>query len=291
MENRETNKLPSICFLMRIKNVTEKSQSLFEKVIENATKLSKNFLIIDNGSTDNTKEIIFKLKEKLNINLCYLIDKNPYYDSLVGQYVNKIKEEYTFVLADDEIITEALKDEIMEMLTKKKYLLFSIQFFTYFNNIPIDFNSRVYRLFKTTCRFFDSNADELHSEYNKNKIKNIPKKELCKLKNPLLHYSYPTIDFYLNKIKRYTQYEGELLYQKKPNLTILRLFFYMFKRMITTTVYHLFIIRRCFFSFHAFIYMLHSIIVYPVQIIMYYLEKKSNLNTKYSNIYIDNNES
>ena len=247
----------SITFVMLVKNITLKSEKNFIKTITSASRLSNNFIIVDNGSSDNTISIINKLEKKLKLNLQLFEDTRKEFDYLKYVYSKKVSTQYIFVLDDDEILSTELIHEINNNL-EKNYDLFNIKWNTYIGDNLIAEDKKP-TLFSKKYNIL-SGSKELHKQYNKEKIRNLKSNKIYTTKHEIQHISYPDLDFLFKKSNLYSKYEAETLFKKNKNISFLSLVLrYLFECFIYIN-YSLFFAKGykhsfgILFSFHALSY-------------------------------------
>jgi glycosyltransferase involved in cell wall biosynthesis len=151
-------------------------------------------ILVDQSSTDKTVELAKKYTDKIFITRNKLIC-NP--DREFG--ITKANNKWILLIEADEVVDENLKQEIVDVIAENKHDVFFIPVKTFFIGKWIKtcgwWPSYIPRLFKKgTVRFQSS----IHTNCE------ILSKKICYLKNPILHYSYNSIDDWIDKFKRYT---------------------------------------------------------------------------------------
>ena len=86
----------------------------------NQTNLNYNWIIIDDGSTDNTKEVIECLKNDFGIKLQYLYKKNGGKHTAINYALDYINTELTFIVDSDDQLTNNAIATIYEYFEKYK---------------------------------------------------------------------------------------------------------------------------------------------------------------------------
>lgn len=76
------------------------------------------WLIIDDGSTDNTKELIENFKKKSDFNIRYLYKTNGGKHTAINVGVNNIDTKYTFIVDSDDFLTENAIETIINAWEK-----------------------------------------------------------------------------------------------------------------------------------------------------------------------------
>lgn len=166
-----------------------------EDVIE-SVDFADEIMVVDSFSTDRTVELARKHTDFI------LERKYDYPADQKNWAIPQANSEWILLLDADERVTDELKSEVLEILKgdpeKDAYWIRRDNFFMgkklRFGGTQSD---KVIRLFKRdTCSYEDKH---LHEEI-------ITDGEVGILKNKLEHYSYKSLEHYLNKITRYTVY-------------------------------------------------------------------------------------
>lgn len=257
-------KIKRIKFLMLVKNVESKSVDVFKNVISQASKLSKHFLIVDNGSTDNTKEIIKSFK---GLDIEYMYDNNKDYDYLKYKYSKKLDSKYIFVLDDDEVLSNELIKELNNKLNGN-IELFWIKWDTMFLNYNID--KKLYKptLFRSDRNILSGNLG-VHNLEDKSKIKSIHSN--YKTKYSMKHYSFPDIEFMKDKSIEYAKKRSEMLFNKYGIISNKKLLTIFIKDSLSYLFYNLFVLRYIT-SIKGIFYSLNALIV-RYYMCLYYMER------------------
>ena len=265
-----------IIIYMVVRNVSKK-QRLFEKVIEKASKVSKNFFIVNHWSSDNSTELIKDFTKKYNLNL-ELINENFEWtmDDMKWKYYKILREKYwktwkyTFILDWDEVLDDELIKEINNLGFKYDVYLLNIN--TYLIKKVIDKNHFQPRLFKI-------NSVKIGALEKFHKLYEIKSKNIKKLKWVIHHYSYENIEDLFSKNKYYAKWEAQDLFSKKNNISGFLIFIrFIFEGTIYflyTLLYHL--------NFLHLEWWLYSVnwYVYKFYKYLFYLElKEKNENNR-----------
>ncbi len=196
--------------------ITFNSEKFLEKVL-NSCLFADEIVVVDSGSRDNTISIAQKYTNKI------------YHQKWLGygpqkQFaVNQAEHDWVFVLDSDEIITEQLKQEILKILKKPKYVAYSVPRLNFFFGRPIKtcglYPDRTVRLFDK--KFGSFSQDKVHEKV-------IIKGKIGKLKNHILHYAYSTIEEFIEKQNKYSSLSPKKSRLKaliSPKWTFFKLFF------------------------------------------------------------------
>lgn len=170
-----------------------------EKKIErclDSLKWCDEIVLIDQSSDDKTVDLAKKYTKKI------FIKPNSGYCEVDRNFaISQTKNEWNLMLDADEVITDGLRKEIVEELEKNsgKIDVFFIPRRTYFLGRWIKgcgwYPGYVPRLFKKGSVIFD---DKLHMDGR------IISERIKYLKNHIEHYSYDSIEDWINKMNRYT---------------------------------------------------------------------------------------
>jgi glycosyltransferase involved in cell wall biosynthesis len=151
-------------------------------------------ILVDQSSTDKTIELAKKYTDKIFITENKFIC-NP--DREFG--ISKARNEWILLIEADEVVDEKLKQEIQAVVTKNEYEIFFIPVKAFFIGKWIKtcgwWPGYIPRLFKKGSIKFQS---EIHTNGE------ILSRKVAYLKNPLLHYSYNSINDWIEKFMRYT---------------------------------------------------------------------------------------
>ena len=258
-----------IIIYMVVKNISKKIE-LFTNVVTQASKISKDFFIVNHGSDDNTVNIINSLTSDLKLNL-ELINEEFIWtmDDMKWKYYKVLKEKYwknrnfIFILDWDEVLDEKLIYEINSLDFKSDVYMININ--TYLIKKIIDKNH-------FQPRFFEINSVKVDSFSKFHNLFNIKSQNIKKLKWILHHYSYYSIQDLINKNIFYSRWEAQELFEKDNSINNFIIFFrFLFEwtaYFLYTLFYH--------FNFLTLEWWLYSINWYSYKFYKYlfYLELK-----------------
>lgn len=259
-----------IIIYMVVKNISKKIE-LFTNVVTQASKISKDFFIVNHGSDDNTINLINSLSSDLKLNL-ELINEEFIWtmDDMKWKYYKVLKEKYwknrnfIFILDWDEVLDDKLIDEINSSdFTNDVYM---INRHTYLIKNPIDRNAYLPLLFET-------NSVEIAPFEKFHKLYQINSKNIKKLDWILHHYSYESIKDLINKNIYYSKNEAIDLFEKNKSINNLMIFI---KFLFEWTLYFLYTLFY-HFNFLTLEWWLYSInwYVYKFYKYLFYLELKN----------------
>lgn len=189
-----------ISAVLIVKNEERKIRRCLESI-----KWCDEIILVDQSSVDKTVDIAKEYTDKVYIVEPKLIC-NP--DREFG--ISKASNNWILLIEADEVIDNNLKEEIKNVVAKNEHNVYFLPVKTFFCGRWIKtcgwYPGYIPRLFK---KGYISFQDKIHT----NGI--ILTKNIGYLKNPILHYSYDTIDDWIDKFKRYTtQYAYEYLENK-----------------------------------------------------------------------------
>jgi len=266
----EKNILKDLTVLIILKNIIKNwKKELFTKVYNQASKLTNNFVIVNDNSEDETVNFLKSLDKNIKI---LNNDNNIFYDRLKKQSVNLIKTEYVLILDDDEVLTDNLIKEIKE--NYQKYDIYFLQLRTLFLWKYIDkiFQPRLFKInFKNIV--FADNIEQVHQQYkiNTRNYKEFNVK-IYKTKYIIEHHSFLSIKYMFKKTFEYASNEAENMYKKKPNIWNFKLFFMYWKDVFYYLIIYLFYYKNIV-SFRWILYSFNSAFYQTIKYIIY-IEKQ-----------------
>jgi glycosyltransferase involved in cell wall biosynthesis len=192
--------------MITVATLTNNNHKTIAKALESAKGFDE-IVILDTGSTDDTLEIAKKYQK-------VKIHKTEFsgFGTLRNLASKLAKNDWVFVLDSDEEITEELFQEI-STLALDPNTVYSIPFHNYYNMKHIkscgwfpDYHVRLYN--KKVTRFDEALIHE-----------GIITKGLSvkKLKHPINHYSYRSIDDFLVKMQSYSSLFAKQNHLKKKS--------------------------------------------------------------------------
>jgi len=183
-----------------------------EDNIENVIKsvdFADEVMVVDSFSTDKTVELARKHTD-------FILEREYSYPADQKNWaIPQANNEWILLLDADERATDGLKEEVQELLRSNPQKdAYWIRRENYFMGKKLHFggtqSDRVIRLFKRdSCRYEDK---KLHEEI-------ITAGDVGILKNKLVHYSYKSLEHYLDKITRYTVYGAKDFDSKTGTIT------------------------------------------------------------------------
>jgi len=230
--------------------ITLNEQRCLRRVLERAFELSDDVVVVDSGSTDDTKSIAEGFGAKFVYNRWQGYGQQKRYAEQL------CKNDWVLNLDADEVLSTELVSEIKQLFVEDdlRNVAYRIKVTTVYphQSTPrylADYNSvvRLYR--KSECRFRD------HETLDAVVVPSVV--SVRELKSPCLHYVIENLEHYIFKLNRYTSIQSKVFKQKNIFIFILYLGLgfpieflkaYLGKRHITGGVYgFLFSLTRAYF--------------------------------------------
>ena len=203
--------------------LTFNSQKYLQEVLE-STNFADEVIVVDSGSKDSTRQICDGFS-----NVKFHEQDWLGFGAQKQRGVDLAKNEWIFVLDSDEVITNELKNEIIDTLKEPKFSAYNVARLNFFFGKAIK-NMGLYpdytvRLFNKNFAKFDGRA--VHEKV----ILNDNSQKLGVLKNHFLHYAYESIEQFIAKQNRYSSLGAKGAKSSKfkavlnPAWTFFKLFF------------------------------------------------------------------
>jgi len=172
-------------------------------------------IVVDSDSTDNTRQIAAEAGA-----IVFEVEWRGF-GQAKGYGVDRAACDWILSIDADEVVGERLADEIKAAVASGSGVAgYEIPRRTNFLGRWIKFSrwypDYVLRLFRRDSGNFDSSL--VHEKV-------ILRGETAKLKNPLLHYSYPDIDTYFKKLEKYSSLAAQKMYDSGRRFTFTALIF------------------------------------------------------------------
>jgi len=177
-----------------------------EEMIEDcllSVKWVDEIILLDGGSTDKTPDIARKYKAKIVPQEVKTEDWGAWHN----QGIKVAQGDWIFYLDADERLTPELQKEIQRVIKNKEYLVYAIPRRNFLLGKPMSYGGWYpdyqIRLFK---------KKELIKWEGKLHERPIFKGELGYLKNPMIHLSHRDLSSMVEKTKKWSRIEAQLLY-------------------------------------------------------------------------------
>lgn len=171
--------------------ITKNAEKILEACLSAVKSIADEIIILDSGSEDNTLEIAKQFTSHVISTDWpgFGIQKQRALDRATGDWVLSIDA--------DEVLSDALQKEISEVVRRSDYDAFEINRIMIFAQKPVSCFGKEYclRLFKRDKAYFSK--DMVHERV-------VCNEKIHKLKHPLFHYSYNSIDHWIDKMNLYT---------------------------------------------------------------------------------------
>ncbi len=200
---------------------TYNCEDIIEDCLESIKDIADEILIVDSFSTDKTLDVITRNTRNgaqktrtgatdFGGKVKIIQRKYGYSASQKNWAIPQAKNNWILLIDSDERLTPRLRSEIKSILKKqsilKKVSGFEIARRHYFLGKWLRFGGRYplynVRLFKKTCRYEDRNV---HAHIL------LPKHEMRKLKNDIIHESDRNLEQILEKLNRYSTYQARYM--------------------------------------------------------------------------------
>ena len=178
--------------MLSVMILTKNSERHLNEVLKSAS-FADEIIVLDSGSSDGTEQIARRFA---NVN--FIKHEWLGFGAMKQLGVDQAKNEWVFVLDSDEIITEALKAEILAILENSKFFAYKVARLNYFFGTPI----KKMGLFPDySLRFFNKNYAKFDGRAVHEKV--VANCEVSVLKEHFIHYAYENYEQFLAKQKRY----------------------------------------------------------------------------------------
>jgi (heptosyl)LPS beta-1,4-glucosyltransferase len=179
-------------------------------------------ILMDMESTDTTAEIgrscgAVVYKTEL-IHNCFIARTTG---------IKKAKNQWILLLDADEIVSNGLAEEIIQSINRDDADLLLLPRANFalsgFGPFESGFPEYQYRCFKKNSMKIDDYKGDVHESYQPKKGVTIKKLKARFPENCLYHITNPTLEFFVDKINRYSTSEAEEQYSINRNLSKLRI--------------------------------------------------------------------
>jgi len=198
--------------------ITKNAQETLEKTLLSAKDLVNEVIIVDDNSTDKTREIAKKYQAKI------FIHQEKDYGKQRSYGLKKCQNKWVLVLDSDEILSPALKEEIGRLFKTRKvesYAGFLIPFQNHFLGRPVNYGGENYKM----LRLFKKERVEVKPSLVHERFE-VKKGRIGELKNKINHYSYRSLWSMFKKFTDYAIREAEQKFKRNERITFKKLFLY-----------------------------------------------------------------
>ncbi len=191
--------------------VTKNEEKNIERCLKSLTWVDE-IVVLDTGSTDSTREIC----QKYN---CKIVNSDwKGFGRTKKRAVDSAKNNWILSVDSDEEVTKELQSKIIMILNSPKNNAYRIKRSSFYLDRMIKhcgWNSD-YPLRLFNKEFGNFNDREIHEFVEMTDENNIGK-----IEEPLLHYTYPTIDSHIAKANRYSTLQAEEMKQKGKSYSLI----------------------------------------------------------------------
>ncbi len=192
-----------ISVVVLTKNEEKNLPQSFESI-----KWCDEIVVIDDNSTDKTVEIAKKFKAKV-----FIHSKNNDFAQQRNFGLQKAKGDWILFVDADERASSQLAKEIKEKIKLSKANGFYLKRQEFFNGKPLKHGETIHHLLRLGRKGKGKWRREVHETWE-------IKGEIGKLKNPLLHYSHPTLSEFIDHLNNFSTLHAQVLLKEgvKPSL-------------------------------------------------------------------------
>jgi glycosyltransferase involved in cell wall biosynthesis len=186
--------------------ITKNEEANLSRTLVSVEGLADEIIVVDSGSTDKTVTIA----KSFNANV--FIEDWKGYGQQKNSAIEKCNGDWILLIDADEVITGQLKEKIRSMINQPKSKdIYFIRFLTICFGKRIRYGgwSGFYRV-----RLFKRDAGRYNNNFVHESFIASPGKTTGRIRNDILHYTYLSIQDYIDKSNRYTS-EGAIEYFRR----------------------------------------------------------------------------
>ncbi|GAB3520458.1 glycosyltransferase family 2 protein [Emticicia fontis] len=204
---KNTSKIP-----LSIITLTLNNTRTLDGVLKSVADWADELLVLDCGSTDETEAIARKYEAN------FLYRKFDSFGKQKAYAVSKAKHDWVFIVDSDEVVSEELREEILDAFQSPNYEGFMVPNTLVFLGKPLRYG-REYKM--PHLRLFNRK----HGNYNDREIHEdvVLNGKRGMLKNHVLHNSYADVSDYLNKINNYSTKGAVELHKAEKKVSVLKI--------------------------------------------------------------------
>ncbi|WP_259014617.1 glycosyltransferase family 2 protein [Emticicia fluvialis] len=201
---KKTTKIP-----LSIVTLTLNNQRTLDSVLKSVADWADELLVLDCGSTDETESIARKYEAN------FLYRKFDNFGKQKAYAVSKAKNDWVFIVDSDEVVSDELREEILDVFQNASFEGYMIPNTLIFLGKPLRYG-REYKM--PHLRLFNRK----HGNYNDKEIHEdvILNGKRGSLKNHVLHNSYADVTDFLNKINNYTTKGAVELHRAEKKVSV-----------------------------------------------------------------------
>ncbi len=194
--------------------ICKNEESRIRRCLESITWVDE-IVVVDSGSTDKTLDIVAEYTDKIYVNSDW-----PGFGLQKRLAVEKASYDWILALDSDEVVSESLRDEIIACLHEAdEKAVYRLNRLTHFCGKFIYHSGwhpdRVVRLFNK--KNYQYNDALVHETVECNGAKKID------LKGKLFHYTFESLEVYIDKRNRYAKIWAESQYKKGRKASVIKI--------------------------------------------------------------------
>ena len=171
--------------------ITKNTEDTLERTLKSVMGLGGGILIIDDYSTDKTKEIARNCECKV------ILHHDENFGAQRSFALSQVTTEWTLVLDSDEVLTAASRKEILEAIKNEKYNGYYLHFRNHLFGKKLLHGELHKKLVLFKTKHASISAKEVHEQYEVNGA-------IGELSSEVLHYSYQSVDQVIGKFFDYS---------------------------------------------------------------------------------------
>jgi len=185
--------------------ICKNEEAIIRRCLESVSWVDE-IVVVDSGSTDKTLEIVAEFTDKIYSNTEW-----PGFGLQKRLAVEKASNEWVLALDSDEVVSDELRDEIIELLPEiNEDYVYRVNRLTHFCNKFIYHSGwhpdRIVRLFNKN--HYTYNDKYVHETVDSKSAKKID------LQGKLYHYTFESLEEYMNKRNSYAKAWADSQYKK-----------------------------------------------------------------------------
>lgn len=195
--------------------IAKNAEEVIGDALKSVKNLTKQMIVIDNNSEDNTIEIAERIGARVYQN-------NSTSEFKLRKYaLEKANSDWIIVLDTDERLSKELIKEIKDILNLNSDIdAYLIPYQNFLYKIPLNFGGESYSMFRLFRKEkIEIIPKDVHSGYRING-------KTGTLKNKILHYSYRSLGQMFTKFTDYSFREAQQKFEKGEKSSLKKIFMY-----------------------------------------------------------------
>lgn len=204
--NGDAGRKAKVSAIMVVRNEAAKIRRCLESV-----KWTDEIIVVDQSSTDETVRICREYTDKVFV-VPVKYTANPDREAAASKAAN----EWVYLIDADEVMSDALRDEILTVLRDgPRFASYYVSRHNFFMGELVRgsgwYPNYIIRLFRKDAVVY---TPRVHQELK-------PLSQSGRLESPLLHYTYDTLEDYLGKVDRFTKILARQAYERGKRVNAL----------------------------------------------------------------------